>query len=83
MKLRPVDERLLIKPVEEEEERKVGSIIIPDTATKDRPQIGEVIAIGDDVEKSTEARKKTVRNSQDRRQSRLCQVWRYRDKNRG
>ena len=58
MKLRPVDERLLIKPVEETEERKIGSIIIPDTASKERPQIGVVIAIGDDVEKSTEARKK-------------------------
>lgn len=58
MNLRPVDERVLIKPVEEEEERKIGSIIIPDTATKERPQIGEVIAIGDDVIKEGETRKK-------------------------
>lgn len=48
MKIRPIDERVLLKPIEEEE-RKVGGIIIPDTATKERPQMGEVIAIGDDV----------------------------------
>ena len=49
MKLKPVDERVLIKPLEEEE-KKVGSIIIPDTA-KERPQIGKVMALGDDVPK--------------------------------
>ena len=48
MKVRPIDERVLLKVVEEEE-RKVGGIIIPDTATKERPQIGEVIAVGDDL----------------------------------
>ena len=47
MGLRPVDERVLIKPLEESE-KKVGSIIIPDTA-KERPQMGEVVALGDDV----------------------------------
>ena len=57
MNLHPVDERVLIKPVEEEE-RKVGSIYIPDTATKEKPQVGEVIAIGDDVAKEGETRKK-------------------------
>jgi chaperonin GroES len=48
MKIRPIDERVLIKPFKEEE-RKVGSIIIPDTA-KERPQMGEVVALGDDIE---------------------------------
>ena len=57
MKIRPVDERVLIKPIEEEE-RKVGGIIIPDTATKDRPQMGEIIALGDDVEVSDRKQKK-------------------------
>jgi chaperonin GroES len=47
--LKPVDERVLIKPLEEEV-KKVGSIIIPDTA-KERPQMGEVVALGDDVPK--------------------------------
>ncbi|MDP8238074.1 MAG: co-chaperone GroES [Candidatus Hatepunaea meridiana] len=57
MNLHPVDERIIIKPIEEEAERKIGSIIIPDTA-KEKPQIGEVIAIGDDVIKTNETRKK-------------------------
>jgi chaperonin GroES len=48
MKITPIDERVLIKPLKEEE-RKVGGIIIPDTASKERPQMGEVVAIGDDV----------------------------------
>ena len=57
MKIKPVDERVLIKPVEEEE-RKVGGIIIPDTASKDRPQMGDVIAVGDDIEHSDRKQKK-------------------------
>ncbi|MBZ0266424.1 co-chaperone GroES [bacterium] len=47
MKVKPIDERVLLKPAQSEEQ-KVGSIIIPDTA-KERPQIGEVMALGDDV----------------------------------
>ncbi|MBU1706911.1 co-chaperone GroES [bacterium] len=57
MKIKPVDERVLIKPVEESE-RKVGGIIIPDTASKDRPQMGDVIAVGDDVELTDRKQKK-------------------------
>ncbi len=49
MNIQPVEERALIKPIEEEE-RKVGSLYIPDTATKERPQIGDVIAVSDDLE---------------------------------
>lgn len=49
MKLQPIDERVVIRPLEEKE-KKVGSIIIPDTV-KERPQIGEVVALGDDVPK--------------------------------
>ncbi|MBM3328795.1 MAG: co-chaperone GroES [Calditrichaeota bacterium] len=56
MAIQPIDERVLIKPLEQEE-RKVGSIIIPDTA-KERPQMGEVIAVGDDVTHEKETRKK-------------------------
>ena len=50
MNLKPIDERVIVKP-DKDEEKKVGSIIIPDTASKERPQMGEVIAIGDDVPK--------------------------------
>jgi len=56
MKIRPIDERVLIKPLKEEE-RKVGGIIIPDTA-KERPQMGEVMAMGDDVEHTDRKQKK-------------------------
>ncbi|MBM3324394.1 MAG: co-chaperone GroES [Calditrichaeota bacterium] len=56
MKIRPVDERILIRALEEEE-RKVGGIIIPDTA-KERPQMGEVVALGDDVEHTDRKQKK-------------------------
>ncbi|MFH0765011.1 MAG: co-chaperone GroES [Calditrichota bacterium] len=56
MKVQPIDERVLIKPIESEE-RKVGSLYIPDTA-KERPQIGEVIAVGDDIVHEKETRKK-------------------------
>jgi len=56
MKIRPIDERVLIKPFKEEE-RKVGSIIIPDTA-KERPQMGEVVALGDDIEIADRKQKK-------------------------
>lgn len=48
MKVQPIDDRLLIQPVEEEEQR-VGSIIIPDTA-KEKPRMGKVIAVGTDEE---------------------------------
>lgn len=47
MKVQPLDERVLVKPMEQEE--KVGSIIIPDTA-KEKPMTGQVIAVGTDEE---------------------------------
>jgi len=44
MKLKPLGDRVLVKPVEQKELKK-GGIIIPDTA-KEKPQEGEVIAVG-------------------------------------
>src|SRR5438094_9286677 len=44
MKVRPLRDRLLVKRVEEGEQR-VGGIIIPDTA-KEKPQTAKVIAVG-------------------------------------
>jgi len=44
MKVKPLHDRILIKRVEEKETVK-GGIIIPDTA-KEKPQEGEVIAVG-------------------------------------
>ena len=43
-KLQPLADRLVVKPVEKEEKTKSG-IILPDTV-KEKPQEGEVIAVG-------------------------------------
>src|SRR5207248_5083705 len=45
MKLKPLGDRLIVKPVEEEETTASG-IVLPDTA-KEKPQKGEVLAAGD------------------------------------
>jgi len=44
MKVRPLQDRVIVKRLEEVEKTK-GGIIIPDTA-KEKPQEGEVIAVG-------------------------------------
>jgi len=44
MAIKPLNDRILVKPSEQAEE-KVGGIIIPDTA-KEKPQEGEVVAVG-------------------------------------
>ena len=44
MKIRPLQDRVIVKRIEEEEKTK-GGIIIPDTA-KEKPQEGKVIAVG-------------------------------------
>ena len=46
MKLRPLQDRILIKRVETQEEEIRGGIVIPDTA-KEKPQEGKVVAVGD------------------------------------
>ena len=43
--LKPLEDRIVVKPIEEEETT-VSGLVIPDTA-KERPQEGEVIAVGD------------------------------------
>jgi len=44
MNIKPLADRVIIKPVDPEE-KKSGGIIIPDTA-KEKPQEGEVVAVG-------------------------------------
>lgn len=44
MRVKPLHDRILVKRLEEKEMKK-GGIIIPDTA-KEKPQEGEVIAVG-------------------------------------
>ena len=45
MKFRPLHDRVLVRRVEAEE-KTAGGIIIPDTA-KEKPQEGEIVAVGD------------------------------------
>ena len=45
MKIKPLQDRLVVKRIEEEEKTK-GGIIIPDSA-KEKPQEGKVVAVGD------------------------------------
>ena len=44
MKLKPLDDRIIIKQ-SEPEEKSAGGILLPDTA-KEKPQIGTVVAVG-------------------------------------
>ncbi len=44
VKLKPLADRVLVKPIEREEVTK-GGIVLPDTA-KEKPQEGEVLAVG-------------------------------------
>ncbi len=46
IKVRPLHDRILVRRIEEEGEVKKGGIIIPDTA-KEKPQEGEVVAVGE------------------------------------
>ena len=43
--IQPLADRVLVKRLDDEEEQKVGGIIIPDTA-KEKPQEAEVVAVG-------------------------------------
>ena len=45
MKIRPLQDRVLVKRIEDEVEKTKGGIIIPDTA-KEKPHEGKIIAVG-------------------------------------
>jgi chaperonin GroES len=44
MKIKPLADRVVVKPAEQEEQKQ-GTIIIPDTA-KEKPMQGEIVAVG-------------------------------------
>jgi chaperonin GroES len=44
-RLRPLQDRIIVRRIDKEEERTRGGIIIPDTA-KEKPQEGKVVAVG-------------------------------------
>lgn len=45
MQLTPLADRVIVKPIEESEST-VSGIILPDTMDKEKPEKGEVIAVG-------------------------------------
>jgi chaperonin GroES len=45
MAIRPLDDRIVVKPIEAEE-KTAGGILLPDTA-KEKPQRGKVLAVGE------------------------------------
>jgi chaperonin GroES len=45
MDLKPLGDRIVVKPQDEEESRTASGLVIPDTA-KEKPQLGEVLAVG-------------------------------------
>lgn len=49
MRIKPLGKRILIKQTEQEEVTKSG-IVLPGTASKEKPIIGEVLAVGKKIE---------------------------------
>ncbi|MGQ9926993.1 MAG: co-chaperone GroES [Chloroflexaceae bacterium] len=45
-RIRPLGDRVVVKPMEREEKTK-GGIFLPDTASKERPMEGTVLAVGE------------------------------------
>ena len=45
MKIKPLADRVIVKPSDEAESKTSGGIIIPDTA-KEKPQEGKIVAVG-------------------------------------
>ncbi len=45
MKLQPLGDRIVVKPKDDDEQRTPSGLVIPDTA-KEKPQLGDVLAVG-------------------------------------
>ena len=45
MKLQPLGDRIVVKPKDEDDATTTSGLVIPDTA-KEKPQLGEVLAVG-------------------------------------
>ena len=77
-KLRPLDDRVVVEPMEAEE-KTAGGIVLPDTA-KEKPQRGTVMAIGPGRLLDSGNRAESVVSR--RRRSDLRQVLRHRHRSR-
>jgi len=45
MKIKPLSDHILIEPIKQEEKTKAG-ILLPETAEKERPEKGKILAVG-------------------------------------
>ena len=45
MNIKPISDHILIEPIKEEEKTKTG-ILLPDSAEKEKPEQGKVVAVG-------------------------------------
>ncbi len=52
MRIKPLSNHVLIEPIKEEEKTKTG-ILLPETAEKERPEQGKVIAVGPGLKDKT------------------------------
>ena len=80
MKLHPLDDRIVVRPGESEETTASG-LVIPDTA-KEKPQQGEVLAVGPG-RRSEHTGELIPMDVEVGRHRRLLQVRRHRDHGRG
>ncbi len=46
-KVNPLDDKILVKVIEEEQKTTAAGIVLPDTVEKEKPMLGEVKAVGD------------------------------------
>ena len=53
MKLKPVNDKIVVKPITKEEEVTEGGILLPDTVDQGKLQEGEVVAAGNVIYSST------------------------------
>ena len=79
MSLQPLDDRIVVRPSEAEEKTASG-LVIPDTA-KEKPQQGEVLAVGPGRRAENTGELDPPRHRR-RRQGRLLEVRRDRDHHR-
>ena len=45
MNLKPLGDRIVVQPADEDESKTASGLVIPDTA-KEKPQLGDVLAVG-------------------------------------
>jgi len=49
MKIMPLGDRVLVRPKGEEEKKTASGIYIPDTVSKEKPEQGKVVAVGEGI----------------------------------